>query len=189
MNSKKIRLDLKMYYGTEEHKENWAAVLVPAKTIYKFPTKDIKDINEVDLFMISFDWDTAYDYVGYFLKKHLKNDSKTNVWAHNRYMKYQDEEYFNLAKDLKDINNYFSINDMYEVTDDIRNTIKCLQDNIENEDTKELFRMTKSNYDLDDFSSVKDQVIFFLKDFINRLEFMLKISKEKDMDLIEWISA
>ena len=190
MSDKKIRLDLNMYYGTEKHEGNWAAVLVSAKTIYKFPTKNIKDIKEVDLFMISFDWNTAYDYVGYFLKKHLKKDFKANVWAHNRYMKYQDEEYFDLAKDLKDVNNYFSINDMYEVTDNIRNTIKCLQDNVENEDTIELFKRTKSNYlELDDISSVKDQVIFFLKDFIDRLEFMLKISKEKDIDLIGWISA
>lgn len=189
MNNKRIDLDLKMYYGTEEHK-NASAWLVPAKTIYKFPTKDIKDIKEIDLFILSFDLDTAYDYVGYFLKKHLNNDSKANVWAHNRYMKYQDEEFFDLAKDLKDINNYFSINDMYEVTDDIRNTIKCLKDGVENDDTQELFKRTKSNYlELDDFSIVKDQVIFFLNDFIDRLEFMLKISKEKDIDLIEWISA
>ena len=118
MSDKKIRLNLNMYYGTEKHEGNWAAVLVSAKIIYKFPTKNIKDIKEVDLFMISFDWNTAYDYVGYFLKKHLKKDFKANVWAHNRYMKYQDEEYFDLAKDLKDVNNYFSINDMYEVTDD-----------------------------------------------------------------------
>ena len=188
MSNKKIRLDLNMYYGTEKH-SNLSAFLVPAKTIYKFPTKDIKDIKEIDLFILSFDWDTAYDYVGYFLDKHLKTDSKANIWAHNRYMKYQDEEFFDLAKDLKNTNNFFSIDDMYEVVDNIRNTIKCLQDNIDNDDIKELFKRTKSNYDLDDFSLVKDQVIFFLKDFIDRLEFMLKLSKEKDIDLIGWISA
>lgn len=189
MNNKRIDLDLKMYYGTEEHKDA-SAWLVPAKTIHKFPTKEIKDIKETDLFILSFDWDTSYDYVSYFLDKHLNNDLKANVWTHNRYMKYQDEDFFNLVKDLKDVNNFFSINDMYEVTDDIRNTIKYLQDNNENDDIKELFKRTKSNYlELDDFSLVKDQVIFFLKDFIDRLEFMLKILKEKDIDLIGWISA
>ena len=188
MNNKLIDLDLKMYYGTEKH-DNVSAFLVPAKTIYKFPSKEIKDINEVDLFILSFDWDTSYDYVSYFLNKHLNNDLKANIWAHNRYMKYQDENFFDLAKDLKDTINYFSINDMYEVTDDIRNTIKCLQNNVENDDVKELFERTKPNYDLDDFNLVKDQIIFFLDKFVDKMEFMLKISKEKDMDLICWISC
>lgn len=188
MNNKNIDLDLKLFYGTEEHK-NASAWLVPAKAIYKFPTKKIKDIKEVDLFILSFDWDTSYDYVSYFLNKHLNNNSKANIWAHNRYMKYQDEKFFDLAKDLKDINNYFSINDMYDVIDDIRNIINCIQSDIENDDTKELFKRTKSNYDLDDFSVVKDQIIFFLDKFIDKLECMLKLSKEKDIDLIYWSSC
>lgn len=66
---------------------------------------------------------------------------------------------------------------------------KYLKDSKENNDIKELFKRIKSNYDLNDFSLVKDQVIFFLDEFIDNLEFMLKISKEKDINLILWISC
>ena len=77
---------------------------------------------------------------------------------------------------------------MREIVDDIQKTIKCLIDDKENENTIEIFEFTKSEYtDLKDIRPVKDSIISFLFKFINRLNFMIDISIEKDLDLIEWL--
>ena len=97
MNDKHIDLGLKMYYGTEKHSHavSWIA---PAKTIYNSQTSEIEDIKEIDLFILSFDdCNLANTYISYFLDKHLNNDSKANIWAHNRYLKFQSKEFFTLV--------------------------------------------------------------------------------------------
>lgn len=153
--------------------------IMPAKTIYKEKTDEIENIYAIESNQISISYNNSNLYSGInyllpFLIKYYDNNLKANVFFENQEVKYK-PEYLAFSYNK---GNYYSLESIEKIINDIRTTIEALSSNSITEYTS-MLKQIDSTID----SSL---LIDFYQRLIYRMEYMLILSKEKGYDLIHW---
>lgn len=167
--------------------------IMPAKISYlntvnyigkkQMDKRQIDYISSVNSPEISIDYNNyikycGVDYIIPFLINNYDNNIDANVFVDNLEVNYKEGD--DATINYNSIN-YYTLESMNNVINDIKNTIDALS---KNKQTKYTIKLDKIDSQID-----KNILIDFYQKFIYRIEYMIKVSNEKGYDLILWEMA
>ncbi len=132
--------------------------IMPVRIIDNENTSDLDSVAEMKSVEISIEEDDVYQYLTPFLNKHFNENLEANK---NR--EYVSGFEWNLE------HNFFTFNQMEQILKDIAETIEALVHEKQEDDTE------------------VELIVDFYERFIYRMEYMMKVGKEKGYDLISFM--
>lgn len=166
--------------------------IMPVRIIDYSDTNEIDNVAEMNSVEISIEEDDVAEYLTPFLYKYYDDELKANKNRLEYCYKNDDgTEYKNYAKGFEWYltHNFYTHESMEAVLRDIKDTIDALSSGRENEFTGQII---KGNYDTspasqEAYRSYAELIVDFYRRFTYRMEYMLKVGKEKGFDLISFM--
>lgn len=166
--------------------------IMPVRVVDYSDTNGIDNVAEMKCVEISIEEDDVAEYLTPFLYKYFDDELKANKNRLEYCYKNDDgTEYKNYAKGFEWYltHNFYTHESMEALLRDINDTIDALSSGRENEFTSKII---KGKYDSspdsqEAYKNYAELIIDFYRRFTYRMEYMLKVGKEKGFDLISFM--
>lgn len=152
--------------------------IMPVRIVDYSNTNDFDNVAEMRSIEISIEEYDVDRYLAPFLYKHYDDNLEANKKRVESYWEDDDgNEHVNIVNGFEWYltHNFFTLDSMYEVLKDIGDTIDALSSGRKNEFTKKIK------------DTEVELVIDFYRRFTYRMEYMMKVGKEKGYDLISFM--